>query len=167
MYAATVPVFLCVVSLGMWGVKRIRDAGAVSGLALGIIGASLFGYLFLMTVRQGLFASNEFIMLRDSLRYDQQNARLQFSMGLIYDFGKKYDLAEKHVQEAVRLDPHLFRNRLELARIHFAQGRVRESLKECEEIIPTNPFEAEMLERQRQEAYQALAAQQESQPQGC
>ena len=71
--------------------------------------------------------------LRDLMvaeKLDPKNPVIQNNLGLVYFFRERYDLAEKHLRNAVRLDEAYTEARVNLSRVLLENGRPAEAEKE-------------------------------------
>lgn len=157
-YLASVPFFIVVVLLVGRVSEWLTKKSFVSPSALKIIGICLYIFLGLITFKQAVFSSNEFVMLRDSLRQEPQNARLHLALGLFYIRVQKPDQAEKYFEKAVRLDPGCTHCRLALGKALFDQGRLSESLTTYQQTHPTNLRDEELLRDYQTTVERALNA---------
>lgn len=148
LYMACIPFFCVIVA---WLYPR-------RNLIVNALASALIIFFFLMTVAQNLYASNEIVMLKRSLKNQPHNARLHSSLGLIYALSKDFKQAESHFALAVAGDPGSPRYRISLGKSLCDQGRYAECLKVYDEIKDPGGF-AQLLSDNRAAAVKAMHAQ--------
>lgn len=127
----------------------------ISRVFLWSLGAAYALFLFLITVEQSIYASNEITMLERSLKLQPDNSRIRNSVALAYAKQRDYRLAEQHFRLAVASDPYSTRARIGLGRALYDQGRYFESMQEFEKVQYPQGYE-ELLLRNLKQTYAKL-----------
>jgi hypothetical protein len=104
-YVAIVPVLILMVRGGEELYRRAVEKKVASPKPLQFAFAGAFVFLFLTLVQQNIYAGNEYLMFRDSLKKDPQNSRLQYALAMVYVKVGNFDQAVEHFREAVRSFP--------------------------------------------------------------
>lgn len=85
--------------------------------------------------------------LLQAQKLDDTHPQVQNNLGLAYFVRERYDLAEKHIRNAILLDPKYSDARNNLARVLIERGQYTEALKEVRPVLndltyqnPEKPF---------------------------
>lgn len=160
LYVASVPAFILLAAAGGRLLCRARERGLVSAPVGQAACAGLFLFFYIMLVQQNLYASNEFVMLRDSLAKDPQNARLQYSMGMVYAKAHNYDLAVEHFRKAVEIHGCNYGYNIALGKALTDQGDLLAAARQYESIPPRKSVD-ELLNGNKRALYRLLVAEYE------
>ncbi len=106
LYVACIPVFVGMVLGFKWFYEFNEKRRLVKPFFLKFLGGGFLVFWFLVSVEQSIYASNEFIMLQRSLKYEQNNPRLQGAMGLLSVMRNDIPDAEKHFRAATEAEPY-------------------------------------------------------------
>ncbi|MBF0123176.1 MAG: tetratricopeptide repeat protein [Candidatus Omnitrophica bacterium] len=165
-YVASIPVFLLMVRgssglLKVWEEKRHCSAVTLRWAFGGIL-----GFFFLMLIQQNIYASNEFLMLRDSLDKDPKNPRLQYSLGRIYANLRDYNKAIICFREAGQYQGnHQQTYKIALGKALVDSGDVLGGVREYEKVI-AGPQDVQLLVDNKKAAYGLLVGEYERKARG-
>jgi tetratricopeptide (TPR) repeat protein len=155
-YVASVPVFILMVEAGFWIYARGSEGRLISPGTLRMVFVSFGVSLFLLLVAQNFYVSNEMLMIRDSLEREPGNARLQYSLGLLYVRGSDFSSAEKHFRRSVELSPGTARYRVALGKVLADKGDLLAAAR-VYESIPFAPEVEDVLAENKEAVYRLLA----------
>lgn len=154
-YVASVPVFILMVRGAanfsrtwekVWGYSRVTIRMACAGFLI---------FLFLILIRQNIYASSEVLMLKDSLREDPKNVRLQYSLGMVYAKAGDFSGAVRHLRRASEDQEGNHIYRIALGKALVDSGDVLAGVREYEKVMP-RPQNARLLEENKKAAYGLL-----------
>lgn len=91
-------------------------------------------------LRQGAFPQALSSLLKAE-RLDSRNPQVQNNLALVYFARERYSLAEKHLREAVRLQPNFTDARNNLGRVLIEMNKVPEAIKELEIAVSDLTYE--------------------------
>ena len=159
LYIPSVGAFILMVFAARSLYRKSVERKVISKEIFSVFAAAFFIFLFLVTVQQGIYASSEIAMLRQSLLCDPRNARIQSSLGLKYAEKKQFKEAEVCLRKALMLDPTSTLARIGLGKALCDQNRYFEGIAEYEKIINPNRKWKKLLERNLKLSYEILTKQ--------
>jgi hypothetical protein len=144
LYLASVPVFVGMVMLFKWVYENKKDL--VSRPLLKALAGGFLLFLLLTAVEQSIYASNEFIMLSRSLKFEPNNPRVQGAMAMVSVFRNDIPDAEKHFRLAINAEPLNPKYHIGLGTALCQQGKYIEGLEQFVVFDPGN--DKELVEHQ-------------------
>ena len=157
-YVASIPAFILMVKGGYVFSRTWEDTWHCSPKTLRLVFLGFFVFLFLTLVQQNIYASNEFLMLRDSLQKDPKNPRLQYSLGMVYVKARDFDQAISCFRKASQYQSSNQTYRIALGKAMIDTGDVLGGVREYERIV-ARPQNAQLLVDNKKAAYGLLADQ--------
>jgi Tfp pilus assembly protein PilF len=157
-YLASVPALILMVTTAVWLINQAAERKLVSRAVLTGAMAGVVAFFFILLVQQNIYASNEFVMLRDSLEKQPSNARLQYSMGLIYVRARNYPKALEHFRAAAAIDGQNRTYRTALGKALSDNGDNLAAARAYESIPPLKEGADDLLEGNKTAVYRLLVA---------
>ncbi len=87
------------------------------------------------------------IMERAAMQEGRQSFMAHYYLGRIYRDADDLSKAEEHLNEALRLNPHLIMVYLDLADVYRRQGKIDKSIDSCRALLAQKPNNLEARER--------------------
>ena len=134
LYAASVGIFASIVLFFRWCYKIGLRNKLFSGKVFFIGVASLYAFLFILLVKQNIYADNEMSMFQQSIDYNPQNARIQNSLAIAYAKKRMIPQAQRHFLKALSIDPDNVLARIGFGKSLCDQGKYFEGIVEYEKI---------------------------------
>ncbi len=149
LYIPSLGVFVLMVFAMEWVLKKGLTLRLFSlrTFSLGVFGLYLF--LFIMTVQNNLYASQEIAMYKNSLAHNPWNSRVECSLGLALAKKRLFVEAEQHFRKALLINPMDVRAQIALGKSLCDQGRYEEGLKEYDKIKDAGSLNALLQENIR------------------
>ncbi|OGX32428.1 MAG: hypothetical protein A2787_01485 [Omnitrophica WOR_2 bacterium RIFCSPHIGHO2_01_FULL_48_9] len=123
-----------------------------------VLAAGFFIFLFMTTVQQSIYASNQITMYERALVFDPQNSRVRNCLGLAYARLGLLEEAEAHFRRAIADNPYNVRARIGLGKALCDQGKCWEGVQEYEKIqVPGS--QEKLLADNLKATYQILISQ--------
>ena len=159
-YVASVPALILIVRGGekLYRLALEKKVASPKPLQFAFVGAYLF--LLLTLVQQNIYAGNEYLMFRDSLKKDPQNSRLQYALAMVYVKVGNFDQAVEHFREAVKNFPCNRNYHIALGKALVDQGDLIGAAREYESIPPRKDID-NLLEGNKRALYRLLVAEYE------
>lgn len=136
LYTPSVGAFALMVLFFEWLKRYLKARNIVSAPIWSTSVAGLLVFLFLGTVQQNIYSSNEIAMFEQSVARYPYNVRVRNSLALAYAYNSKFDKAEEHFRKVIEIDPFDIRGRIGLAKALCDQGRYEEGIAQYEQIPP-------------------------------
>ncbi|MDE2009304.1 MAG: tetratricopeptide repeat protein [Candidatus Omnitrophica bacterium] len=105
LYEAGIPVFIGMVMAAARGHHLNAARRFIRPVLLKVLAAGFLAFLWLTAVGQSIYASNEYTMVKRSLKFEPDNPRLQGVMGMLSVFRGDIPDAAKHFRLAVAAEP--------------------------------------------------------------
>ncbi|MBF0485921.1 MAG: tetratricopeptide repeat protein [Candidatus Omnitrophica bacterium] len=157
LYVASVPALIVMVRLGVWVYTRVLERKTASPLIMRLGLGGFFVFLYLTLISQNIYASNDYFMMRDSLNADPQNARIQYSMGLIYVKARNYPEAVRHFKQASDIFPEKDSYRIAYAKALTDGGELLKAAQVYETIAGRDDLN-DLLKDNKTALYRLLVA---------
>jgi protein O-mannosyl-transferase len=157
LYVASVPALILIVRAGEKLYRLAREKRAASPRALQFVFAGCYLFLFLTLVQQNIYASNEYLMFRDSLKKDPMNSRLQYSLAMVYVKVGNFDKAVEHFRAALKSFPCNRNYHIALGKALVDNGELLAAAREYETIPPREDIN-KLLDENKRALYRLLAA---------
>ncbi len=155
LYVAAVPVLIGLV-MAFYRVYQLnQEKNVVKPVLLKFAAGAFLVFFFLTSIEQSVYASNEFNMLKRSLSFEPNNARVQSAMGMLSVFRDDMIDAEKRFRRAIQVDPLNAVYHIRLGVALCKQGRWEEGLQELKAFDPGR--HKDLVERQIKEAMEHVA----------
>ena len=161
LYLAIIPVLILMVRAGEKVFDRVVSRKVASPRTMQFFFVGFFVFLFIMLVQQNMYASNEYVMLKDSLRKDPLNSRLQYSLAMVYVKVRNFDMAAEHFRKAVEGHPCNPSYHIALGKALTDKGDLIAAAKEYEGI-PSRKDINLILDGNKREVYGLLVKQYEN-----
>jgi Flp pilus assembly protein TadD len=159
-YVASIPALILMVRGGEKLYRLALEKKAASPRPLQFAFAGAYVFLFLTLVQQNIYAGNEYLMFRDSLKKDPQNSRLQYALAMVYVKVGNFDQAVEHFREAVNNFPCNRNYHIALGKALVDKGDLIAAAREYESIPPREDIN-KLLEGNKRALYRLLAAEYE------
>jgi cytochrome c-type biogenesis protein CcmH/NrfG len=125
-----------------WGVgDLVRNRSFLKPLAVAGCCAALC-LCAVLTRFQIYYWQNSITLFTHTLRIADENPTLHFGLACAYFDNEQFEDAEKHLNEAVGLNPESENFRIKLGRTLAKQKRIDQAILEFEQILQTNPENA-------------------------
>jgi tetratricopeptide (TPR) repeat protein len=157
LYVASVPALLLMVKGGERLYRMAREKRSASPRTLQFAFLGVYLFFFIMLVQQNIYASNEYLMFRDSLKKDPLNSRIQYSLAMVYVKAGNYDKAVEHFRAAVKSFPCNRSYHIALGKALVDKGDLLAAAREYETIPPREDIN-KLLEGNKRALYRLLAA---------
>ncbi|HLD69689.1 MAG TPA: tetratricopeptide repeat protein, partial [Candidatus Omnitrophota bacterium] len=155
LYTPSIAVFVLIVLF----LRRIYEMNEkVRWISIGVFKFTVSGFfifLWIVTVQQNIYATNEWAMFRQALEYDPANTRVRNSLGFAYAQKGLLKEAEMEFRKALSNDPLNSPARIGLGNSLCAQGKFLEGIAEYEKILPSVPPD-KTLQNNLKRAYRIL-----------
>lgn len=148
-YTASLGVFVVMVLCFCWIYEEGMRRQVISKPAAIFFVTGLYVFLFLITVQQNIYSSNELAMLKRSAEYNQRNTRIQIVLGLSYVKKNSFKEAEKCFRKALVIEPYNAAARIALGKVLCDQGHFLEGATEYEKIVHPGKYERILKENLR------------------
>jgi protein O-mannosyl-transferase len=123
LYLASIPVYILMVKGSGRVGNYLQSRRFFSAQGLRVLTFALLSFLLLITIEQSIYARDEEVMMKRSLGFHPENARLQASVGLINAMRGEFKTAEEHFRKAIEGDPLSVRYRMSLAQSMCDQNK--------------------------------------------
>jgi hypothetical protein len=128
-----------------WNQKKKMCSPAIAAAGLG----GFLVFLFLTTIQQTVYASNELSMLKRSVLMQPYNSRVQYSLGMNYVNRGMFQTAENYFRQATAIDPWNIRAQIALGKALCDQGRYEDGIAVYRSIRDAGSFESILRENLR------------------
>lgn len=156
LYVASVPFLIMIVQGAETLYRRAQEHRAASPRTLQFVSAGAYLFFFLTLMGQNIYASNEYLMFRDSLKKDPLNSRLQYSLAMVYVKVGNFDKAVEHFRAAVNGFPCNRSYHIALGKALADRGDLLAAAREYEMIPPREDINP-LLEGNKRALYRLLA----------
>lgn len=158
LYAASIGFFGLMVSFFLWlhHLNLQKQYVSLKVFRFGVVGWLVF--LFLITVNQNIYSSNEITMFQQTVQRNPGNARVRNSLALAYAYQGYFKEAEGHFRKVLEHHPANIRARVSYAKSISDQGRHFEAITEYERIQEPGKYES-LIQGNLQATYDALIEQ--------
>ena len=136
LYVACIPVLTGMVMTFRWVYELNTGKLFVNPPFLKFMAGGFLVFLFLTSVEQSIYASNEYNMISRSLAYEPNNPRVQGDMGLLSVFRNDIPDAEKHFRAAIKIEPFNATYHISLGTALCEQGEWIEGLEQFVALDP-------------------------------
>jgi tetratricopeptide (TPR) repeat protein len=134
LYMPAIGVFALIAAGGQWLYRYADKKNICSPFVLRFVLAGIVLTLMLTTARQGYYAQSAPEMFRETLRFNPDNSRILYSMGLEMVKRGRYGEAESYFRQTLERDPLHSSARHALGRSLHDQGRYIQGLAVYQEI---------------------------------
>jgi len=147
-YITTAEHFLYIPSIGIFvmiavAAKAIYGKKYLSARAMQVLIICFMAFLFLTTVQQNIYSSNEISMLGETLKHSPYNIRMRESLAASLVRGGLLEKAEAQYREILKIDPLHIKARISLGKVLCDQGKYWEGIREYEKtprlMLPDAP----------------------------
>ena len=149
LYVPSVAMLTALVAGGryLWDLNQKKNvcSPAIAAAAVG----GFFVFLFLTTIQQTVYASNELSMLKRSVLMQPYNSRVQYSLGMNYVNRGMFQVAESYFRQATAIDPWNVRAQIALGKALCDQKRYEEGIAVYQSIRNAGSFETILRENLR------------------
>ena len=149
LYVPSVAMFVLLVLVVRDLIRSIQRKKLISQGVISFILTSAFLFLFLTTIEQNIYASNEWTMLKRSVKQQPFNSRVQYSLGMYYVNHGMIAEAERYFRQAIAMDPWNVRAQVAFGKVLCDQGKYREGIAVYESIRDPGPQESLLKENLR------------------
>lgn len=128
LYVPLIPAGILIVLAGEKLMRWSDGRGIVRCAVFKLIMGGCAALFVVTSLQQAFYASNEAVMIKQSLAANPANARLHAALAMVYVKAEDYGKAEEHFRTAAGLDPAEVRYRISLGKSIADQGRYAEAL---------------------------------------
>ncbi|MBF0595170.1 MAG: tetratricopeptide repeat protein, partial [Candidatus Omnitrophica bacterium] len=157
MYLACIPVFILLVTGAIKLAERCDFSSRISALAAG----GFMVFLYLTLIQQNIYAGNEFLVLKDSLKNDPKNCRVEYALAKVYVKAGDVDQALVHFQKAADLYPCNPNYQIALGKAWMDKGDYLKAVRVFEAMPSRKDINA-IVDGNKKASYEHLAAEYEA-----
>jgi len=148
LYLASIPVFISLVLAFQWAYEQNLRRKFLKESFLKFLAGGFLVFLFLTSVEQSIYASNEYNMVIRSLKIEPMNPRLQGVLAMLSVFRNDIPDAEIHFRAAIKAEPFNPTYHAGLGTALCQQGKWIEGM---EQFVAFDPIEKDKSLVERQE----------------
>ena len=146
LYVSSIGIFALLILFGRWVYKKNEENQIITSAMLKVFFLAAYIILSVITIEQCVYASSEYSMFEQTLKYDPHNVRIRNSLALGLAGRGHFKQAEEYFRKVLDVEPFNARARIALGKSLCDQGRYWQGIKEYEQVRKPGKFKALLKE---------------------